>query len=123
MPIQHRKKLSIDNNNAVNIGRNLNMQSLDNQEPLLSSSVSPPRKHVMIIGGSFAGLCAARHLSNNKDLDIWYFLSQKIIINFLSIVGFGKYKINYHKQLCKGKYINMYTIVAERTVPISKCFY
>jgi NADH dehydrogenase FAD-containing subunit len=70
MPIQHRKKLSIDNNNAVNIGRNLKMQSLDNQEPLLSSSVSPPRKHVMIIGGSFAGLCAARHLSNNKDLDI-----------------------------------------------------
>ena len=61
--------------------------------------------------------------ANNKDLDIWYFLSQKIIINYLSIVGFGKYKINYHKQLCKGKYINMYTIVAERTVPISKCFY
>ena len=60
---------------------------------------------------------------NNKDLDIWYFLSPKIIINFLSILGFEKYKINYHKQICKGKYINMFTIVADRTLPINKCFY
>lgn len=61
--------------------------------------------------------------ANNKDLDIWYFLSPKIITNFLTILGFEKYKINYHKQLCKGKYINMYTIVAERTVSIKKSFY
>jgi hypothetical protein len=61
--------------------------------------------------------------NNSKKLKFLIFLSQKIIINYLSIVGFGKYKINYHKQLCKGKYINMYTLVAERTVPISKCFY
>ena len=61
--------------------------------------------------------------ANNKDLDIWYFLSPKIITNFLTILGFEKYKINYHKQLCKGKYINMYTIVAERTVSIKKSYY
>ena len=61
--------------------------------------------------------------ANNKDLDIWYFLLPKIITNFLTILGFEKYKINYHKQLCKGKYINMYTIVAERTVSIKKSFY
>jgi hypothetical protein len=60
---------------------------------------------------------------NNNDLDIWYFLSPKLIINFLSICGFEKYKINYHKQICKGKYIDMYTIVAERSIPINKCFY
>ena len=61
--------------------------------------------------------------ANNRDLDIWYFLSPKIIINFLSILGFEKYKINYHQQICKGKYIDMFTIVAERTVSINKCFY
>lgn len=61
--------------------------------------------------------------ANNRDLDIWYFLSPKIIINFLSILGFEKHKINYHQQICKGKYIDMFTIVAERTVSINKCFY
>jgi hypothetical protein len=38
-----------------------------NRQSLLSSTPSS-RKHVVIIGGSFAGLCAARHLSNNKEM-------------------------------------------------------
>ena len=76
MPIQNRKKLS-NTGNVVNsnIGKsytNLKMKSslLDNQEQILSSSTPSSRKHVVIIGGSFAGLCAARHLSNNKEIDI-----------------------------------------------------
>ena len=79
MPINQRKKLSINTNdgisNNVNLERRyhtMQMQTVSSQ-PSLSKS-----KHVLIVGGSFAGLCAARHLSNHKDLDITVIEPRKV---------------------------------------------
>lgn len=88
MPINQRKRLSINtndgisNSNNVNLGgrsyHNIQMKSSSSLQQSSSSSSLSKSKHVVIVGGSFAGLCAARHLSNHKDLDITIIEPRKV---------------------------------------------
>ncbi len=54
----------------------------------------------------------------------WYAFQPETIIAMLSVLGFGKTKVNYHyyKSVAGEKLWN-FTVVAERTIPIDKCDY
>ena len=54
----------------------------------------------------------------------WWVFQPETIIKMLSVLGFGKTKVNYHYYLdMNGNKIWNFTVVGERTVPIEKCDY
>ena len=62
-------------------------------------------------------------LSKPHEFDVWWTISPEAMIKMVGIFGFGNSKINYHVQYHEGKALDMYTVVAERIVPIEKCYY
>jgi len=60
--------------------------------------------------------------SNNHNF-AWWLISPEAIVRIAGLFGFEKTTVSYHRQYQNGELRNFYTVVCDRTVPITKCNY
>lgn len=90
---------------------------------LLAACAQRTRETVVVVERSFddlnaVGLPVSRLVpsAENEQWDTWWWFTPELIVQFLSVVGFGNATVTFHEQRHRSGMIPLYTVVATRTV-------